>query len=47
MMLTPFGDVIALDDPLVQEAMDRFGVTVEQVKDLLAAVTSLHIFALR
>ncbi len=44
---TPFGDVIALDDPLVHEAMDRFGVTVEQVKDLLAAVTSLHIFALK
>ncbi len=44
---TPFGDVISLDDPQVLEAMDRFGVTIEQVKDLLAAVTSLHIFALK
>jgi arsenite methyltransferase len=40
-----FGDSIALDDPTVKEAMDRFGITIEQVEDALEAVTSLHVFA--
>ena len=40
-----FGDSIALDDPTVKEAMDRFGITVEQVEEALQAVTSLHVFA--
>jgi len=44
---TRFGDVISLEDALVREAMDRFEVTVDQVRELLAAVTSLHIFALK
>jgi len=31
----------------VREVMDRFGITLEQVKDYLDAVTSLHIFAVK
>jgi arsenite methyltransferase len=42
-----FGDVISLDHPTVLEAMERFGVTSEQVKEVLATVTSLHLFALK
>ena len=42
-----FTDAIALDDPQVREAMDRFGITLEQVKDYLDAVTSLHLFAVK
>jgi SAM-dependent methyltransferase len=42
-----FADAIALDDPQVCEVMDRFGITLEQVKDYLDAVTSLHIFAVK
>lgn len=42
-----FADAIALDDPQVREAMDRFGITLEQVRDYLDAVTSLHIFAVK
>jgi SAM-dependent methyltransferase len=42
---TLFADAVSLDDPQVQEAMDRFGVSLEQVKDFLGAVTSLHLFA--
>lgn len=42
-----FADAIALDDPQVREVMDRFGITLEQVKDYLDAVTSLHIFAVK
>jgi SAM-dependent methyltransferase len=40
-----FSNAISLDDPQVREAMDRLGVTLEQVKDFLASVTSLHVFA--
>jgi len=42
-----FADAIALDDPQVREAMDRFGITLEQVKDFLDAVTSIHVFAVK
>jgi len=42
-----FTDAIALDDPQVREAMDRFGITLEQVKEYLDAVTSLHLFAVK
>ena len=42
-----FADAIALDDPQVREVMDRFGITLEQVKDYLDAATSLHIFAVK
>jgi SAM-dependent methyltransferase len=42
-----FTDAIALDDPQVREAMDRFAITLEQVKDYLDAVTSLHVFAVK
>jgi SAM-dependent methyltransferase len=42
---THFADAVSLDDPQVQEAMDRFGVSLEQVKEFLGAVTSLHVFA--
>ena len=40
-----FADAVSLDDPQVQEAMDRFGISLEQVKEFLGAVTSLHVFA--
>ncbi len=40
-----FGDVISMDDPMVVEAIDRIGVTPEQVKGFLAEVTSLSLFA--
>jgi len=42
-----FADAIALDDPQVREVMDRFGITLEQVKEYLDDVTSLHIFAVK
>ena len=42
-----FTDAIALDGPQVREAMDRFGITLEQVKGFLDAVTSLHVFAVK
>ena len=44
---THFADAVSLDDPQVQEAMDRFGISLEQVKGFLGAVTSLHVFARR
>ncbi len=40
-----FGDTISLDDPQIREAMDKFGIDEAGVKDILATVTSLHIFA--
>ncbi len=40
-----FGDTISLDDPQIREAMDKFGIDKAGVKDILATVTSLHIFA--
>ncbi len=40
-----FGDAISLDDPQIREAMDKFGIDEAGVKDILATVTSLHIFA--
>ena len=42
-----FKDAFSREDPLVQEAMERLDVTWEQVQDLLAAVTSLSILALK
>jgi len=40
-----FGDVLSPDDPLVREAVSRLGITLEQAKDHLRAVTSLHLLA--
>ncbi|MFQ5513942.1 MAG: arsenite methyltransferase [Myxococcota bacterium] len=42
-----FADVLSPDAPEVREAMDRFGVTPEQVRELLPTIKSLHIFALK
>ena len=42
-----FKDAFSREDPLVQEAMERLGVTWEQIQDLLGAVTSLSILALK
>ncbi len=42
-----FKDAFSREDPLVQEAMERLDVTWEQVQDLLGAVTSLSILALK
>jgi SAM-dependent methyltransferase len=42
---TRFADAVSLDDPQVREAMDRFDVRIEQVRDFLDGVTSLHVFA--
>ena len=44
---SPFKDAFSREDPLVQEAMERLGVTWEQVQDLLGVVTSLSILALK
>ena len=44
---TPFGELISLDDPLVCDAMKSVGLTTDQVKDLLEAVTSVRIVALK
>lgn len=44
---TRFADAISLDDPQVRDAMERFGISLEQVKDYLDAVTSLHVFAVK
>jgi arsenite methyltransferase len=40
-----FGDTIDLDDPTIQEAMERLGIDREQAREYGRAVTSLHIFA--
>jgi SAM-dependent methyltransferase len=40
-----FGDAISPDDPMVKEAMDRYGISGAQVAEALAAVTSIHLFA--
>jgi SAM-dependent methyltransferase len=42
---THFADAVSPDDPQVQEAAERFEVSLEQVKEMLGAVTSLHVFA--
>jgi SAM-dependent methyltransferase len=42
---THFADAVSLDDPQVQEAMDQFEISLEQVQGFLGAVTSLHVFA--
>jgi SAM-dependent methyltransferase len=42
---TRYSDVASLDDPSVADAMARFGVTRAQAAALLAAVTSLPVFA--
>jgi len=42
---TRFADAVSPDDPQVQEAAERFEVSLEQVKEMLGAVTSLHVFA--
>lgn len=40
-----FGDVISTDDPMVREAMERLGVGLDEVREVLATVTSLRLFA--
>ena len=40
-----FGDVIDLDDPQIEAAMEELEITREQARDYAKAVTSLHIFA--
>jgi len=40
-----FGDSILPEDPQIREAMDKFGIDEAGVKEILATVTSLHIFA--
>jgi SAM-dependent methyltransferase len=37
-----FGDMLSPDGAQVREAMERFGITFEQVKDYLSAVTDRH-----
>jgi SAM-dependent methyltransferase len=38
---------ISFDDPVIAEAMQRLGITIEQAKGYADAVTSLHIFAVK
>ena len=40
-----FGDTIDLDDPVIQEAMEKLGIDREQAREYGRSVTSLHIFA--
>jgi SAM-dependent methyltransferase len=40
-----FADALGLDDPRVQEVMDRLGISPEEAKTYAEAVTSLHVFA--
>jgi SAM-dependent methyltransferase len=40
-----FGAALALDDPRLQEAMQRLGISEAQAREYADAVTSLHIFA--
>jgi arsenite methyltransferase len=42
-----FADAISLEDPQVHEAMERFGITQEQILDLLRSVTSLQVLAVK
>jgi SAM-dependent methyltransferase len=42
-----FGEVVSAEDPQIQEAAERFDVTIDQVKELLGALTSLHVLAVR
>lgn len=42
-----FADAISLDDPAVQDVMDRLAISWEEVKRYADAVTSLHIFAVK
>ena len=40
-----FGDTIDLDDPAIQQAMEKMGIDREQAREYGRSVTSLHIFA--
>jgi SAM-dependent methyltransferase len=40
-----FGDTIDLDDPAIQETMEKLEIDSQQAREYLRAVTSLHIFA--
>ncbi|MDH3214009.1 MAG: arsenite methyltransferase [Myxococcales bacterium] len=42
-----FGDAIDLDDPRVQELMERLGISAGEAKNYAAAVTSLSIYAVK
>jgi len=42
-----FGDAIDLDDPRVQELMERLGISADEAKSYAAAVTSLSIYAVK
>jgi arsenite methyltransferase len=41
----PFTDALGLDDPRVQEIMERLGISPVEAKGYAEAVTSLHVFA--
>ncbi len=40
-----FGTAIDLDDPVIQQTMDKLGIDREQAREYAQSVTSLHIFA--
>jgi SAM-dependent methyltransferase len=42
-----FTDAIALDDPRVQEVMERLGISADEAKSYADAVTSLSIYAVK
>jgi SAM-dependent methyltransferase len=42
-----FGEVLSLDDARSREAMEELDLSVEQARELLAGVTSVHVFALK
>ena len=42
-----FGSSISLDDPIVRDSIDKMGISDEEAKSYVNAVTSLHILAVK
>jgi len=40
-----FSDLVSESDPQVREAMQRFDATVEEIREMISAITSLRVFA--
>ncbi len=40
-----FSELLSESDPQVQEAMERFGATFEDIREMISQITSLHVFA--
>jgi SAM-dependent methyltransferase len=42
-----FLDTISFDEPQIRDAMERMGITIEEARGFVSAVTSLHIYAVK